>query len=237
MFIISDAHIQAQSDKLQTFFEMLAFLAQSSEDIVFLGDVFDLWVALPAYEDAIHRRFLNWCDVERRRRTIGFVEGNHEYYLAARRKAYFSWCASSPYLSNPNKILFAHGDQVNRNDHRYLFFRRLAKNRVSAIIMQHLPLGTQLAQYLRRRLKHTNQAFRKHFPREQLCAFADAQFEQGVKTIFIGHFHRFYQYAPQADHRLFVLPAWLIDSQIIHFDPVRTHFRLYRWRNGSLFSG
>jgi UDP-2,3-diacylglucosamine pyrophosphatase LpxH len=236
MFIIADAHIHQRSDKLQTFFEMLTYIAQESEDIVFLGDIFDLWIALPNYEEAIHRRFLTWCNVQRRHRSIGFVEGNHEFYLAAQRKTYFSWCASSPYHWIPRKILFAHGDQINRRDHRYLFFRRLAKNRISAIIMQSLPLGAQLALYLKRRLKHTNQAFRKHFPRDQLRAYADAQFAQGVKTIFIGHFHRFYQYAPQKDRRLFILPAWLNDNQITYFDPVRQHCRLYRWCNGSLSS-
>ena len=66
MFIISDSHIDA--DSAPRFFAMLDRLESRPEAVIFLGDIFELWIALPGYEEAHHQRFLDWVD---RRRAAG----------------------------------------------------------------------------------------------------------------------------------------------------------------------
>jgi hypothetical protein len=79
--MIADAHISRTQGNVEAFFEMLAALEDGPSDVVFLGDIFDLWVALPRYENEQHRMFLSWCQRQKGHRRIGFVEGNHEFFL------------------------------------------------------------------------------------------------------------------------------------------------------------
>ena len=123
------------------FFSMLRALEKSAEDIVFLGDIFDLWIALPRYERAIHHRFLSWCADQKLRRGIGFIEGNHEYFLARRKGRFFSWCTNGAFWKDGCGNIFCHGDQVNRLDRNYLWFRRAVKNDLSQTALRWLPLG------------------------------------------------------------------------------------------------
>ena len=61
MIIITDAHISKAAGNHATFFRMLASLESHQQDLIFLGDIFDLWVALPRYEDNAQRQFVAWC--------------------------------------------------------------------------------------------------------------------------------------------------------------------------------
>ena len=56
MILIADAHTGKAN--VGAFFEMLEAIADTGETVVFLGDIFDLWIGLPRYETDQHRRFL-----------------------------------------------------------------------------------------------------------------------------------------------------------------------------------
>jgi len=45
--IITDAHVHPGFGNAESFFAMLTVLESLPVDVVFLGDVFDLWIALP----------------------------------------------------------------------------------------------------------------------------------------------------------------------------------------------
>ena len=61
MIIITDAHVSKIKGNDASFLKMLEALEKNSQDLIFLGDIFDLWIALPRYEDDIHREFISWC--------------------------------------------------------------------------------------------------------------------------------------------------------------------------------
>ena len=44
LIIITDAHISNENRNVVDFFFMLEKLAANDDDIVFLGDIFDLWI-------------------------------------------------------------------------------------------------------------------------------------------------------------------------------------------------
>ena len=60
--LIADSHIQCGSEKAEIFFRMLDRLAAlKPAGILFLGDIFELWIALKGYEMPEHKRFVDWC--------------------------------------------------------------------------------------------------------------------------------------------------------------------------------
>jgi len=214
MIIVSDAHISKSAGNDTPFFQMLAVFEKTRHDLIFLGDIFDLWIAIPRYEDNIHARFGAWCRSQKSIRTIGFLEGNHEFFLADEKPEIFSWCSKNDRLQDNTGVLFVHGDQINGKDRIYLNFRKLAKNRVTKSVLRILPYGPALVGSLQRRLNRINNKSRGHVPKAEVEKFAESRFAEGVDTIFAGHFHQEYCYRNAESKELYVLPDWLSTQKI-----------------------
>jgi len=230
MILVSDAHVSRQRGNHRAFFRMLRALENTDDDLVFLGDIFDLWIALPRYENALHRRYLDWCRAQGRRRRIGFVEGNHEYFVAQERNRYFTWCTDTAYLWEEDGTLFCHGDQINRRDIQYLRFRKLSKNRLTRLLLRGLLPGPRLAALVKIKMKATNPEFRKTLPREEIALFGEKGFREGVRRIFAGHFHQQYRYCNDQGRCLYTLPGWCTEGQITRYEPATGSVRHLDWR-------
>jgi len=230
IIIVSDAHVNEALGNHYQFFDMLTAFEACDHDLIFLGDIFDLWIALPRYESRIHHRFLNWCKEQKERRTIGFIEGNHEYFLADESKDFFSWCTAGAIWQDERGTVFCHGDQVNRLDSNYLFFRRLSKNSISKQILRFFPLGPWFVKYLKARMKDTNLDFRKRLPRRELETFAEHRFRAGARIVFVGHFHRQYCYRSPAGGELHTVPGWLGTGAVTLFDPDQRSVSHRNWQ-------
>jgi len=230
MIIVTDAHISKAAGNQATFFRMLESLGESNQNLVFLGDIFDLWVALPGYESDIHHDFIEWCREQKKHRTIGFMEGNREYYLAAERGQAFSWCSADAWCRDDAGTLFVHGDQINRRDRSYLTFRKLLKNRGAKFILSHLPFGPRIAESCKQRLKQTNTKFRLHLPREEVRIFAESRFAEDVDSIFVGHFHQEYIYRNSDSKSLYILPDWFSTQKATVFDQESKKATCLHWR-------
>jgi UDP-2,3-diacylglucosamine pyrophosphatase LpxH len=220
--LIADAHVSRRRGSLDAFFRMLEVMAQGGGEVVFLGDIFDLWIALPRYENEHHGRFLAWCREERHRRRIGFVEGNHEFFVVQRHAPSFSWCTHQTWWQDDEGRLFCHGDRINRADRFYLTFRSATKNSLARLILRSLPLGPQLAVRVKHGMKHTNQAFRKTMPMNDLRAFAEARFKEGTRRIFMGHFHQTLHLEGLQGGRLDILPDWCSQGWVSVLHPDET---------------
>jgi len=230
MIIICDAHVsEAKGNHLQ-FFKMLGAFESCDHDLIFLGDIFDLWIALPRYEREIHHRFLAWCKKQKQHRTIGYIEGNHEYFLAEERKDFFSWCTDKAFRQDGHGTVFCHGDQVNRLDKNYLLFRKLAKNGISKQILRFLPPGPRFVEYLKARMKKTNLDFRRQFPAQQIETFAEHRFKESGRTIFIAHFHRPYSYRSSEGGVLHTLPGWMGTGMVTLCDENNRTVRHLNWQ-------
>ena len=143
---------------------MLTAIENTEHDLVFLGDIFDLWIALDRYETEIHHEFTSWCRAQKKRRKIGFLEGNHEFYLANQRSEAFAWCSNEAWWQDDAGTLYVHGDQINRKDRNYLRFRKLSKTRISRYILRNLPFGPKFAESLKKGLKNANNQYRIQIP-------------------------------------------------------------------------
>ncbi len=215
MILIADTHAGNEGD-LDRFFDMLTVLENSTEDLVFLGDVFDLWIGLDRYEDEEHRRFVEWCTTQTTRRDVGFVEGNHEFFITGLRDSCFTWCTDQ--VKRVGDLAFAHGDLVNVNDVKYQRFRSRGRSSGMRRFIRYLPFGPSLVHVVKRRMKKTNKAFRNVFPEAELKAFAAEQGRLGVTHAFVGHFHAAYRTIEAEGCVVHCIPGWYVDGEIARFD-------------------
>lgn len=214
MIIVTDAHVGQAAENQTAFFRMLESFEKTDHDLIFLGDIFELWIAIPRYEEEIHVRFSAWCRRQKAIRTIGFLEGNHEFFLAGEKHAMFTWCPKNAWRHDNSGVLFVHGDQINRKDRMYLLFRKLTKNKITKFILRTLPHGPLLIGSLQRGLNRLNNKSRGYIPEDEIEKFAESRFTEGVDTIFVGHFHREYRYCNFESKELYVLPDWLSTQKI-----------------------
>ena len=230
MIIVTDAHIGKAAENHAAFFQMLEAFEKTDHDLIFLGDIFDLWIAIPRYEEDIHAQFSAWCRNQITNRTIGFMEGNHEFFLADEKAGSFTWCSQNAWRPDNSGVLFVHGDQINRKDRMYLGFRKLTKNKITKFILRILPWGPSLIGPIQLGLDQINNKNRGYIPEEEIECFAESRFSEGVDTIFVGHFHREYRFSNYQSKELFVLPDWLSTQKITLYQQRPKKITTIHWK-------
>lgn len=229
MIIIADSHVGLENDLNADFLNMLKALENSAEDVVFLGDIFDLWIGYNRYEESIHREFLTWCQTQKERRKIYFTEGNHEFFINAKRRGFFSVYDDSRMGFKDGEILFMHGDRVNLKDKNYLRFRGLVKSRFVAFLVRFVPCAPKIVHYVKNSLKKTKKNFRKFIPQAEIMEFAALAKTYGIKFIFMGHFH--HAEVLEADGVIVcMVPDWYKTRQVVRFDPESGKMDFLPWQ-------
>jgi UDP-2,3-diacylglucosamine pyrophosphatase LpxH len=216
--IVADSHVQPDGLIERSFFEMLAMLGNSRYDIVFLGDIFDLWIGLPGYETPAQKDFLAWCRGQKNLRRIGLIEGNREFFVSEMHADHFSWSTSATSWRSADGCQFVHGDRLNPDDRRYLLFRRLTKNPVTKMLLRGLPGGRSICRRLSRALRHTNRRYRQGLPEARIRQYAEGEFGDGLQAIFVGHFHSARKFELNPSRVLFLVPAWLESGRVTRVD-------------------
>jgi len=209
--IIADCHVSIANNNQKIFFDFLQKISQSSHDIIFLGDIFDLWINFPRFENKIHHQFLQWCKKQKEKRTVGFIEGNHEFFLHQQHADCFTWSAETQYYCPTLKTLFLHGDLINSQDTNYKIFRKLSKNPIAKQLIHIMPFAPLLAQKLKIKLKQSNRKHKKYLPKNEIKKFANKTLTPKIETIICGHFHQQYQYK----QKLQILPDWYSSHKIL----------------------
>lgn len=236
MIIIADAHISTRNDLAPEFFEMLRALESTNQDVAFLGDIFDLWIAFPRYETDQQRAFLAWCREQKTRRNVYFVEGNHEFFLNRARKGAFTAYNDDLNGLRLGDVVFVHGDRINLRDTKYLMFRKLVKSLPVSVFVRFMPCGRRIVHYLKTGLKKTNQNFRKFVPVSSIVQFAVSARATGVTTLFIGHFHQA-DIIRDAHQTVCLVPDWFLTRQVAVFDHVQHDIRFCHWREAVAAQG
>lgn len=228
MILIADTHAGAEGSP-EEFFEMLEFLALNEEPIVFLGDVFDLWIGLRRYETETHARFLSWCKSQLPHRSIGLIEGNHEFYISEQHPECFSWVTDTEHQEND--ILFSHGDLVNTDDTSYIRFRRLMRNSFTKWFAALLPFGPYFSHIIKRKSKDVNHEFRGVFPEDAMQAYVKSLAKRDIAHAFLGHFHSDYQAIPADGCTVHMIPGWFVRGEVARFESNSGRIEVGYWRD------
>ena len=214
--LIADSHLQGGTEKTACFFRMLDTLAERKPmGIIFLGDIFELWIALDGYEIPEQKRFAEWCRRHSAELEIGFIEGNHEFFVSDTHADAFSWITDTQHDLN-RTVRLMHGDTVNRRDWKYLLLRRAIRNGLTKFLLKLFArtIGPGVADRIRLSLKNANMAHKKFLPHAELEKAADQCAARGIASVAAGHFHAWNQFHAPKGTLVSILPAWETAGEI-----------------------
>jgi UDP-2,3-diacylglucosamine hydrolase len=217
LVFVGDVHLEQDDPCLDAFLRFLDGLEPTSRCIVFLGDLFNLWIGRPELEQPHQTAVVQRLTGLRRRGVrVRYVEGNRDYRLgpcyAGRALDDASDRAMTEHFAG-RTIVAVHGDMANPADRRYRRWRRISRSRLVWTIFNLLPRSVRLrlAHSLERRLRASNREFKVRFPEEAVRDYAEAVLGGSGDALVLGHFHVEKELPPAPGGppgRVFVLPEW-----------------------------
>lgn len=184
IWVVADTHVNEGDDSEKRFLELLESISDSSDDVVFLGDIMDLWIGISRYETKVQTSFIDWCLREKERRRVYFLEGNHEYYVVRNHRNIF-FEASEDYLVIDG-VYFAHGHTIQGKWYSFnRMFCLFAKSLLARCIMALLPFGGRFAAWLKRKLSGRGKGV--YVPKNEIVKWLS---EHKFSEIVLGHFHK-----------------------------------------------
>jgi UDP-2,3-diacylglucosamine pyrophosphatase LpxH len=191
---LADPHFERGDPALGTFKRWIdVFLAQDVPNLVLLGDLFHVWVGLPAVETDEQRAVLSTLGrAVAAGRQVVYLRGNRDYFIEGSLSEAGILLQDQWDLGAPGELIrFEHGDLINSSDQNYLRWRELSHSATVSALFQLLPPARQraLAHKLERSLGNTNAYYKTYRPERELNQWASRLASQGVRTAVLGHFH------------------------------------------------
>lgn len=221
--VIADAHVGQRPHDAE---EMGLLIERAVEadigELVYLGDAFQYLIGMSKFWTRTVRSVLErWAEARRRGLRVVLVEGNRDFFLDEPDLAPFRDVAAVRYevTAGPSRVLMVHGDRVNREDRRYLFWAAVSKSRLARLWAHLLPraVAVRIVESMEARLAETNRQFRYRKPVAALEAEARSAWERGVDLVLWGHFHTGWEVSHEG-HRAMVVPAWLETGAALQID-------------------
>lgn len=227
--LVADAHVQSSGVSRERFREMLQWIEETEYDVVFLGDIMDLWVGVPRLQEPHHQEFLEWCRREKTRRRILFLEGNHEFFVAAHQGDAFTACAEDGLALG--ECLLAHGDMAAApRGHR--IFRRWSKGALAHFLLKWMPFAGCVVRLLKKCLERHGRGRRAYFPAAAFTAWAkDLLADSPRRTVLVGHFHHAFRTPLAGGALAAALPAWKDRGEVALYEPEAGALLFQCWRN------
>jgi UDP-2,3-diacylglucosamine hydrolase len=214
---VGDVHLDRDDHDLEVFLSFLDGLGRDCARIVFMGDLFNIWLGRRELQLPHHDAVLDRLRVLRARGLrVEYVEGNRDYRVGACYAGDVFDSASLEGIeveSGGIRVFAAHGDLANASDLRYRSWRRFSRSAIVWGLFNLLPARRRigLAEGLERRLRATNLDYKLEFPLAEVREYGAAFLEAGYDALVLGHFHIEKQItleAPRPGGRIFVLPEW-----------------------------
>ena len=193
ILLITDSHLTEHCPERTVFRSLLEKIAESEYDVLFLGDIFDVWIGCKGYESSVHHEFMEWCRREKEKRNLWFIEGNHEFFIHRKRSEYFTEVFPDYALLDDGAFFAVHGDRINYHDTAFKLLRGVLRNPLSYFLLKlfgYTGFGTSFSGEVRKDLRTTNQTQRHYFPESELLELEQTLREKNVTSAVVGHFHR-----------------------------------------------
>lgn len=223
---IGDVHLDCGDDDLPSFLAFLETLAARAGHLVFLGDLFNLWIGVRGLERPHQTAVLDRLAGARDRGVVlTYVEGNRDYRVASGRAADVFHRIATEALDLEwagRRLHVAHGDLVNVADRQYRSWRRISRSRPFWTLVGILPSRSRLrlAERLERKMRTTNLRMKRSFPEERVLAYGAAALRSGCDAVVLGHFHEEHRIeAAEPPGSIFVLPDWKSSRRYLRVGP------------------
>lgn len=239
--VVADPHLESTVNDVQCMVAFLKTLRPSEHILVFLGDLFHVWVESPRYHTEQVQYLMNELSAFRRQGgIIHLIVGNRDLFF--NNISSFSEAGHLPFdsvnldfltLYFANGLIMAHhGDTVNRKDKRYLLWRKVVRSPLVKYMFNKLPAQKvkTILWDLERRMKQTNIKFRQFFPDEEWTSFVKHVHDTHSPTILmVGHFHPPRPIVIKNDSTTgIVVPAWHKTQNYLILDfQLKYHFRRF----------
>ncbi len=243
LYIVTDSHLDENIAPAAEFTEMLAHL-ENPHTVVFLGDLFIIWLAPPKFWTDMHRKVMSgFQGLKDKGCNVVFIAGNRDMLLPVtfnerwqKRLPFTHLIYNDWYLNwGQKRYGFIHGDTINYNDRQYLRWKALSHNRAFEALFRIMP--AQVARWIAERLEamlvETNKEFKIHFPEKEMQEFAVSVLPE-VDQYFVGHFHldRLIE-ADGCSSVLRVVPDWLSQRTVVRVRE-QGEIEVFRFQNGIL---
>jgi len=217
LVFIGDAHIDRDDPALPDFLGFLDRLGDRAFRVVFLGDLFNVWIAGAGIEQPHQAAVVERLKALRERGvTVRYLEGNRDFHIGQYYTGTVLDDTSAVGLVEQfggHSFFVTHGDLVNVADRQYRLWRRLLRSAPAWALVRLLSERRRvgLAEWLERRMRQTNLAYKQEFPEGQVRAYAADRFREGHDTVVLGHFHIEKDLSADTNgcrKRILVLPEW-----------------------------
>ena len=214
---VGDVHLDGADAHLEAFLGFLDGLRGTTGRLVFLGDLFNLWIGRRELEQPHQRAVAQQLETLRRDgMVVRYVEGNRDYRIAP---AYVGSALDDATLDGVSeefggrRLWAIHGDLANPADRNYRRWRRVSRSSLFWVLFNLLPRKRRMrvADAIERKMRRSNRDFKRVFPEQEVRAYAAGFLEQGYDTVVLGHFHvekDLTAVAPGPQGRILVLPEW-----------------------------
>lgn len=214
---IGDVHLDRDDPDLDDFVCFLDRLRGTVSRVVFMGDLFNLWLGRRDLEQPHQRAVLAGLAALRADGVaVHYVEGNRDYRIGSAYGGDAIDVATDRGITEEaggHRLFAIHGDLANRGDRQYRAWRRISRSAPFWWAFNLLPRRRRLrlAEDLEARMRATNVQYKRAFPEDEVRAYAARFLAAGHDAVVLGHFHeehRLEARPPSAPGTIFVLPEW-----------------------------
>ena len=221
ILIISDAHFKNDWENISPFCNLLDSLTAKNYHLILLGDLFHIWFNIPSFLSKEQKKLLQFLEQFRKKGAqISFLVGNRDIFFRQNTDFLpFDFISSNSLIfetSNKKKILFEHGDLINKADKSYFIWRRFIRSNLVKNLFLLMPVNSlnKLAQFTERALKK-NKKHKINFPHKYWIQFLEKNSD--CSLCVVGHFHPKKNIIhKQGKTTGIVLEDWM-DRQVYHF--------------------
>jgi UDP-2,3-diacylglucosamine hydrolase len=185
---LSDAHLSdIDRERTEVISRALRDITRDADLVFILGDLFEFYHSHGDYLYPFYKRIVDTLKTIAAKRTVYFIEGNHEFGLGDDFEAHTGVrCVESLTINmDDKKVFLSHGDEVGSPT-----LRRILKSRLVYSIMDRLgpSLTWRIAMLSRhvlsKRHKPYNEAIMNHFRR-----YGRRKLREGYDAVIVAHSH------------------------------------------------
>ena len=193
---VSDFHLN-RSDKKRyaKILNFLTSLAGKYEHVFFLGDTFEFWyndrpALLSEYSDIISLlKHLSTGGTQ-----LHFFEGNHDicygnFFKNQLNAQIYNECTTLEI--NEHKVFLGHGDELDKNNLRYYFFRALLRLKITKLVISSAPsyIVLKIALLLSKASRNLFRSKNLKAANQKFIAFASQKLKGDIDIVILGHSH------------------------------------------------
>ena len=243
LYIVADSHLDDSIAPAKEFVEMLSQL-ENPHTVVFLGDLFKIWLAPKKFWTDLHRDTMKGFEhIRDSGSNVVFIAGNREMLLPRKLNDHWKRIIPFTHLSHSDWFLnwggkryaFIHGDTVNYNDSQYLCWKALTHNIIFEAFFRVIPgaLARWIAGRIETILVKTNQEYKVHYPAKEIQEFAEDVLPE-VDQYFMGHFHLDQEIKVEGSSGVLrIVPDWLAQRKVLKLNP-KGEMEVLCFENGRL---